>query len=195
MKHYKPTTPSRRHMSVVSYRNVLTRAKPEKSLTRGFKRGVGRNSAGRITVRHKGGGVKRSYREIDFHYDKIDIPATVKSVEYDPNRSGFISLLFYADGAKRYVLLPAGLKVGDKVITSEKADIKPGNRLPLKKIPVGTFVYNVEILPRSGAKMVRSAGNYAEEVAQDAPYTQVKLPSTEIGKIDVNKTQLLALLG
>jgi len=160
MKHYKPTTPSRRHMSVVSYRNVLTRAKPEKSLTRGFKRGVGRNSAGRITVRHKGGGVKRSYREIDFHYDKIDIPATVKSVEYDPNRSGFISLLFYADGAKRYVLLPAGLKVGDKVITSEKADIKPGNRLPLKKIPVGTFVYNVEILPRSGAKMIRSAGNF-----------------------------------
>ena len=131
---------------------------------------MGRNSAGRITVRHKGGGVKRSYREIDFKYDKIDIPATVSSVEYDPNRSGFISLLFYADGAKRYVLLPAGLKVGDKVLTSEKAEIKPGNRLPLKKIPVGSFLYNIEVLPMSGAKMVRSAGNFAELLARDSGY-------------------------
>ena len=172
-------------MSVVSYRNVLTRTEPEKSLTRGFKRGVGRNSAGRITVRHKGGGVKRSYRDIDFKYDKIDIPAMVKSVEYDPNRSGFISLLFYADGAKRYVLLPAGLKVGDKVITSEKADIKPGNRLPLKKIPVGTFLYNIEILPRSGAKMIRSAGNYAELLAHDGGYALLKMPSSEIRKVSL----------
>ena len=162
MKHYKPTTPSRRHMSVVSYRNVLTQSEPQKSLTRGFKKRRGqefRRSNNGPTQRRRS---KRSYREIDFKYDKIDIPATVSSVEYDPNRSGFISLLFYADGAKRYVLLPAGLKVGDKVITSEKADIKPGNRLPLKKIPVGTFIYNIEILPMSGAKMIRSAGAFAE---------------------------------
>ena len=146
---------------------------------------MGRNSAGRITVRHKGGGVKRSYRDIDFKYDKIDIPATVNSVEYDPNRSGFISLLFYADGAKRYVLLPAGLKVGDKVLTSENADIKPGNRLPLRKIPVGTFIYNVEILPMSGAKMIRSAGNFAELLAHDSGYALLKMPSTEIRKVSL----------
>ena len=170
-------------MSVVSYRNVLTRTEPEKSLTRGFKRGVGRNSAGRITVRHKGGGVKRSYREIDFKYDKINIPAAVNSIEYDPNRSGFISLIFYADGAKRYVLLPAGLKVGDRIIASENAEIKPGNRLPLKKIPVGAFIYNIEIMPKSGAKMVRSAGSFAELLAHDGGYALLKMPSNEIRKV------------
>lgn len=185
MKHYKPTTPSKRHMSVVSYRNVLTRTQPEKNLTRGFKRGVGRNSAGRITVRHKGGGAKRSYRDIDFKYDKLNIPAIVKSIEYDPNRSGFISLLFYADGAKRYALLPAGLKVGDKIISSENAEVKPGNRLPLKKIPVGTFIYNVEILPGSGAKMIRSAGNFAELLAHDSGYALLKMPSMEVRKVSL----------
>lgn len=185
MKHYKPTTPSRRHMSTVSYRNVLTRAEPEKSLTKGFKRGVGRNSAGRITVRHKGGGVKRSYREIDFKYDKKNIPATVSSVEYDPNRSGFISLLVYADGAKKYMLLPAGVKVGDKIIASDNAEIKPGNRLPLKKIPVGSLIYNIETLPNSGAKIVRSAGSFAELLAHDNNYALIKMPSSEVRKISM----------
>lgn len=185
MKHYKPTTPSRRHMSTVSYRNVLTRSEPEKSLTNGFKRGAGRNSAGRITVRHKGGGVKRSYREIDFKYDKKNIPATVSSVEYDPNRSGFISLLVYADGAKKYMLLPAGVKVGDKIIASDSAEIKPGNRLPLKKIPVGSLVYNIEILPNSGAKIVRSAGSFAELLAHDNNYALIKMPSSEVRKISM----------
>lgn len=185
MKRYKPTTPSRRHMSTVSYRNVLTRSEPEKSLTKGFKRGVGRNSAGRITVRHKGGGVKRSYREIDFKYDKKNIPATVSSIEYDPNRSGFISLLVYADGAKKYMLLPAGVKVGDKIIASDSAEIKPGNRLPLKKIPVGSLIYNIETLPNSGAKIVRSAGSFAELLAHDNNYALIKMPSSEVRKISI----------
>jgi len=170
-------------MSVVSYRNVLTRSKPEKSLTKGFKRAMGRNSAGRITVRHKGGGSKRSYREIDFKYDKKDIPAMVSSVEYDPNRSGFISLLVYADGAKTYALLPGGIKVGDKVLASENANIKPGNKLPLKKIPVGTFVYNMEVLPGSGAKLIRSAGSFGELLAHDNNYALIKMPSGEVRKI------------
>ena len=183
MKSYRPTTPSRRHMSVISYRNVLTRAEPEKNLTKGFKRGTGRNSAGRITVRHKGGGVKRSYREIDFQYDKKEIPAIIKSVEYDPNRSGFIALVSYADGAKRYTLLPAGVKVGDRIIVSEKADIKAGNRLPLKNIPVGAFIYNIEILPGSGAKLVRSAGSFAELSAHDGGYALIKMPSSEVRRV------------
>lgn len=171
---------------MVPYRGVLTRSEPEKSLTNGFKRGVGRNSAGRITVRHKGGGVKRSFREIDFKYDKKEIPAVIKSVEYDPNRSGFIALISYADGAKRYTLLPVGLRVGDKILVSENADIKPGNRLPLRKIPVGTFIYNIEILPSSGAKMVRSAGSFAELLAHDAGYALIKMPSTEVRKVSEN---------
>lgn len=186
MKSYRPTTPSRRHMTVVPYRKLLTRAKPEKSLTKGFKRGVGRNSAGRITVRHKGGGVKRAYREVDFKFDKINIPAIIKSVEYDPNRSGFISLVYYNDGSKRYMLLPLGVKVGDKVITAENADIKAGNRLPLRKIPVGTFVYNLEVLPGSGAKLVRSAGSFAELLAHDGGYALIKMPSSEVRKVHEN---------
>ncbi|MCK6462783.1 MAG: 50S ribosomal protein L2 [Candidatus Pacebacteria bacterium] len=183
MKFFKPTTPSRRQMSVISYRDVLTRSKPEKSLTKGFKRGTGRNSAGRITVRHKGGGVKRCYREIDFRLNKKEIPAVVKSVEYDPNRSGFIGLVTYADGEKRYALLPVGLRPGEKIIASENAEVKSGNRLPLKKIPVGTFIYNIEILPNSGAKLVRSAGSFAELLAHDGGYALLKMPSTEVRKI------------
>lgn len=186
MKHHRPTTPSRRHTTVISYRDVLTRANPEKSLTRGFKRGTGRNSAGRITVRHKGGGVKRLYREIDFKYDKKNIPAVIKSVEYDPNRSGFIALVNYLDGAKRYLLLPNGLKIGDKIVVSENAEIRAGNRLPLKNIPVGTFIYNIEILPDSGAKMVRSAGSFAELLAHDSHYALIKMPSSEIRRVSEN---------
>ena len=186
MKNYKATTPSRRHMTGIAYRDVLTRAKPEKSLTRGFKRDMGRNSDGRITVRHKGGGAKRSYREVDFKYDKKDIPGRIQSVEYDPNRSGFISLVVYPDGAKRYTLLPSGLKKNDKIITSVTADLKIGNRLPLEKISVGTFIYNVETQPGSGAKLVRSAGSFAELLAHDGDYSLIKMPSMEVRKISKN---------
>jgi large subunit ribosomal protein L2 len=183
MKTYRPTTPSRRKMTTVTYRGVITTNEPHKPLTKGFKRGVGRNAFGRITSPYKGAGHKRSYREIDFKYDKYDIPATIQTVEYDPNRSGFIALVAYRDGAKRYVLIPKSLKVGDTFIVSEKADLTPGNRLPLKSIPVGTFVYNLEIKPRAGAKLVRSAGVYAQVIAHDGGYTSIKLPSTEVRKV------------
>lgn len=186
MKTYKPTTPSRRHMTGISFRHILTATEPEKKLTKGFKRAVGRNAFGRITVRHKGGGVKKLYRNIDFRYDKKNISAVIKTIEYDPFRSGFISLVTYIDGEKRYVLLPMGLRPGDKIIASEKAEVKPGNRLPLKNIPVGTFIYNIEIKPEGGAKLVRSAGNYAELTAHDRGYVLIKLPSSEIRKIPDN---------
>lgn len=183
VKVYKPTTKSRRSMTGIDYRKVLTRQDPAKSLTKGFKRAVGRNSAGRITTRHKGGGAKRLYRLVDFKYNKINVPAKIDSIEYDPNRSGFIGLLVYSDGEKRYTLLPGGLKPGDKIFASETAEIKPGNKLPLKKIPVGSFVYNIEVKPGSGAKLARSAGNYAELIAQDREYALLKLPSGEVRKI------------
>ncbi len=183
MKKYKPTTDGRRGMSVVSYKKVLTESKPEKSLTKGFRRGSGRNNQGRITTRHKGGGVKRRFRDIDFMYNKIDIPAKVDSIQYDPNRSAFICLATYADGEKRYVIAPKGIKVGDKFIVSEEAPIETGSRMLLRNIPVGTFVYNVETKPRGGAKMARSAGNFLQVVANDDGYTSLKMPSTEIRKV------------
>jgi len=183
MKRYKPTTPSRRHMTSVTYRGVLTASKPKKSLTSGGKRSVGRNSAGRITVRHKGGGHKRLYRDIDFKYEKHDIPAKIETIEYDPNRSGFIALVIYRDGARKYILSPATMKVGDEFIVSEKTDIKVGNRMALRNIPSGTFVYNIELKPKSGARIARSAGSYAEVVANDEGYSQLKMPSGEIRKI------------
>jgi large subunit ribosomal protein L2 len=136
-----------------------------------------------ITTRHKGAGHKRLYRDIDFSYTKKDIPARIATVEYDPNRTGFIALVIYADGEKRYVLIPKTLKVGDKFLVSEKADLKPGNRLPLKNIPVGTFVYNVELKPQGGAKIARSAGNFVEVIAQDAGYTHLKMPSSEVRRV------------
>lgn len=183
MKSYKPTTPSRRKMTTVSYKGVITASEPYKPLTKGFKRGVGRNAFGRITSPYKGAGHKRSYREIDFMYDIVDIPAKVQSVEYDPNRSGFIGLVAYNNGAKRYVLVPKSVKVGDTFIVSEKADLNPGNRSMLRNIPVGTFVYNVEVKARGGSKLVRSAGVYAQVVAHDGGYTSIKLPSTEVRKV------------
>jgi len=186
MKKFKPTSPGRRNMSVIEHKKVLTAKKPEKSLTRGRKRAVGRNSAGRITTRHKGGGVKRKYREIDFKYNKHDIPAKVATIEYDPNRNAYIGLLNYADGEKRYIVVPQKIKVGDELLVSENAKVKLGNRLPLSKLPVGTFVYNVELKPNNGAKLIRSAGSYAEVVAQDGDVTQLKMPSTEIRKIRSN---------
>lgn len=170
-------------MTTIAYRDFLTVAEPHKPLTSGGKRHVGRNSDGRITTRHKGGGHKRLYRDIDFKYTKFGIPAKVETVEYDPNRSGFISLVCYRDGERRYHLLPKSIKVGSEILTSTEALVKAGNRLPLAKIPVGTFVYNVEVKPGSGAKLVRSAGTYAEVVAHDGGYTAIKMPSTEIRKV------------
>ena len=183
MKSYHPSTPSRRHMTTIPYRDYITATEPHKALTKGMKRDMGRNSAGRITVRHKGGGNSKLYRMVDFGYNKKDVPAKIATIEYDPFRTGFIALVNYADGEKRYVLVPKGMKVGDKFIVSETAPIEMGNRTPLKKIPVGTFVYNIEIKPKGGSKLVRSAGSFAQVIANDNGYTHIKLPSTEIRKV------------
>ncbi len=183
MKKYNPTSPSRRQLVSVDYRQYLTTNEPYKPLTTGGKRHVGRNSDGRITVRHKGGGHKRLYREIDFKYKNLDIPAKVETVEYDPNRSGFIALVCYRNGERCYHLLPKTIKVGDMIVASETAKIKAGNRLPLFKIPSGTFIFNVEVKPGSGAKLIRSAGSHAEVVAHDAGYATLKMPSSEIRKV------------
>lgn len=185
MKKYKPTSPGRRGMTVVSYRDVLTTKKnaPLKSLTMGRRSTGGRNSTGRTTNLYRGGGHKRTYREVDFAYNKKDIPAIVESIEYDPYRSGFIALVLFKDGERRYVLAPKGMAKGDEFIVSETAKPKSGNRLPLGSIPVGTFVFCIELLPGAGARMARSAGSYAEVVAHDAGYTLVKMPSTEVRRI------------
>lgn len=173
-------------MTNINYSKILTQKDPEKSLTFGKKRAVGRNNQGRITVRHKGSGHKRLHRMIDFAYDKINIPYTIKTIEYDPNRTGFIGLAVYKDGEKRYVLLHKNAKVGDEYITSETAPVSSGNRLPLKNIGVGAFVFNVELKPKGGAKIGRSAGNYIEIVARDAGYVDLKMPSSEIRKVSEN---------
>jgi large subunit ribosomal protein L2 len=183
MKSYRPTTKSRRHMTTASYKQVITATEPHKALTKGYKRAMGRNNAGRITTRHKGGGSKRLHRDIDFNYNKLDIEAKIETIEYDPNRSSFISLVCYKDGERRYVITPKSLAVGSTFIAAEKAPIKPGNKLPLRNIPVGTFVYGVELRPQGGAKLGRAAGNYIEVIAQDEGYTLVKLPSTEVRKV------------
>jgi large subunit ribosomal protein L2 len=188
MKKFKPTSPSRRNMSTIKYRDFLTATEPHKSLTKGFKRSVGRNNAGRITTRHKGGGHKKLYREIDFVYNKKDIPAKIETVEYDPNRTSFIALACYADGERRYVVVPQSMKPGDSFVVGENVKVSTGNRMPLSNIPVGTFVFNIELQYEGGSKLVRSAGNYAEVVAQDADakITQIKLPSSEIRKVKSN---------
>ena len=167
-------------MTSINYREFLTGSKPQKSLMKGQKANAGRNNRGRITMRHHGSGHKQVYRFVDFTYDKKDIPARVVTVEYDPYRTGFIGLVNYADGEKRYTLLPKGVKAGDTILTSEKAELKAGNRTMLKNIPVGTFVYNIEIKIGGGAKLVRSAGSFAQIVAHDAGYTHIKMPSTEV---------------
>ncbi|KKW19722.1 MAG: 50S ribosomal protein L2 [Parcubacteria group bacterium GW2011_GWA2_51_10] len=183
LKIYKPRTPGTRGMTTLNYRELLSGHRPTKALVSGGKRAVGRNAAGRITTRHKGGGHKRKFRAVDFRYDKKNIPAKIASIEYDPFRSGFIGLAIYADGEKRYVVLPQKMRVGDSFIVSETATVTVGNRLPLGKLPVGAFVYNIELKPGSGGKLVRSAGTYAEIVAQDAGYTHLKMPSTEIRRV------------
>lgn len=172
-------------MTVVSYRSVLTKHKsaPQKSLTKGKRSTGGRNAFGRTTNFYRGGGNKRTYREVDFTYNKKDVPARVESIEYDPFRSGFIALVCYADGERRYILAPRTLVVGSTFVVSETARPQVGNRLPLAKIPVGTFVYNVELKPGAGGRVARSAGNYAEVVAHDGGYTQLKMPSTEVRKV------------
>ncbi len=179
IKTYKPTTPARRQMSNVDY-SCLSKTGPERSLLTGKKKHSGRNSYGRITVRHQGGGNKQKYRIIDFKRNKTDVPATVKTIEYDPNRSVFISLIEYEDGEKAYILTPAETRVGDTVITGAHADIKPGNCLPLEMIPVGTIINSVELHPGKGAQMVRSAGAYAQLMAKENGYAQVRLPSGEV---------------
>tara|TARA_B100000508_G_scaffold116486_1_gene95874 strand:+ start:1369 stop:2235 length:867 start_codon:yes stop_codon:yes gene_type:complete len=185
VKKYNPTSPGRRDGSVIEYKKKLTSTKsnPLKKLTKGKRSTGGRNSSGRITTHYRGAGNKRTYRLIDFKYDKKDVPAKVETIEYDPNRSGFIALICYKDGERRYILAPQQLKAGDEIIVSETAKPKVGNRLPLSAIPVGTFVYNVEINPGAGARLARSAGNAAEVVAQDSRHTTLKMPSTEVRKV------------
>ena len=184
IKTYKPTTPSRRHMTVTDY-SQLSKVAPEKSLLEPLKKTSGRNSYGRITVRHKGGGVRRKYRIIDFKRNKVDMNATVLTLEYDPNRSAFIALVQYEDGEKRYILAANGLKVGDTVRSGADADIKPSNCLPLQNIPVGTFIHNIELYPGKGGQLVRSAGNMAQLMGKEDNYALIRLPSGEMRKVPI----------
>ncbi len=185
IKSYKPTTPSRRQMTVTDY-SCLSKVDPEKSLLAPLKKTAGRNSYGRITVRHRGGGSRRKYRIIDFKRDKQGMNATVLTLEYDPNRSAFIALVQYEDGEKRYIIAPNGLAVGDTVTSGSHADIKPGNALALSDIPVGTFIHNIELYPGKGAQLVRSAGNMAQLMGKEDKYVLVRLPSGEMRKIPAN---------
>ena len=179
IKTFNPTTPSRRNMTVLSFKG-LSKVKPEKSLLVKLKKTAGRNSYGRITVRHHGGGNKQKYRIIDFKRQKLDMPATVLTLEYDPNRSAPIALIQYEDGVKAYILAPEGLKIGDQVLSSAAADIKPGNCLPIANIPVGTIIHNIELYPGKGAQLVRSAGVAAQLMAKENGKAQVRLPSGEV---------------
>ena len=185
IKVYKPTINSRRNMSVTDY-SVLSKVEPEKSLLAPLNKKAGRNSYGRITVRHRGGGNRRKYRIIDFKRQKFDVEATVKTLEYDPNRSAFIALVEYADGEKSYIIAPNGMKVGDTVVAGETADIKPGNALPLANIPTGTFIHNVELYPGRGAQLARSAGNQAQLMAKENGLALLRLPSGELRNVPVN---------
>ncbi|MBQ8605440.1 MAG: 50S ribosomal protein L2 [Clostridia bacterium] len=186
IKTYKPTTPGRRQMTNVDY-SGLSKVAPEKSLLTHVKKHSGRNSYGRITVRHQGGGNKRKYRIIDFKRNgKIGVPAVVDSIQYDPNRSAFIALIVYEDGEKAYIIAPEGLAVGDKIVSGPEADIKVGNTLPLENIPVGTFINNIELNPGKGAQLVRSAGNSAQLMAKEDGFALIRLPSGEVRKVRLN---------
>jgi len=182
IRKYKPTSPGRRAMTCSTFEEVTT-SEPEKSLLLPMKRTGGRNCYGRITSRHMGGGHKRKFRIIDFRRDKLDVPAKVASIEYDPNRSSRIALLHYVDGEKRYILAPVGLKVGDTVVSSERADMKPGNTLLLRNIPTGSLIHNVELKIGKGAQMVRSAGSYGQLMAKEGKYAQIRMPSGEVRKV------------
>ena len=195
IKTYKPTTPSRRHMSVSGFDGVDKHAKPQKELVEVLKKHSGRNSYGRITVRHQGGGNRKKYRVIDFKRDKMDVPATVLRLEYDPNRSAYIALVEYTDGERRYILAPVGLNVGDTVLSSAAADIKPGNALPLANIPVGTVIHNIELYPGKGAQLVRSAGVAAQLMAKENGMATVRLPSGEYRKVRLNCIACIGQVG
>ena len=195
IKTYKPTTPSRRHMSVSGFDGVDKHAKPQKELVEVLKKHSGRNSYGRITVRHQGGGTRKKYRVIDFKRDKMDVPATVLRLEYDPNRSAYIALVEYTDGERRYILAPVGLNVGDTVLSSAAADIKPGNALPLANIPVGTVIHNIELYPGKGAQLVRSAGVAAQLMAKENGMATVRLPSGEYRKVRLNCIACIGQVG
>ena len=195
IKFFKPYTPSRRNMTVCAFDGVDKKAKPERSLLEPLKKSSGRNSYGRITVRHRGGGCKRKYRIIDFRRDKLDMPAVVQRLEYDPNRSAFIALVKYEDGELRYMLAPYGLKAGDTVVSSSAADIKPGNCLPFANIPVGTIIHNIELYPGKGAQLVRSAGNMAQLMAKEGKYALVRLPSGEMRNVPVNCIATIGQVG
>jgi large subunit ribosomal protein L2 len=194
IKTMKPTTPARRYQTYSTFEEI-TSVEPEKGLTKPVKKTGGRNNAGRLTSRHRGGGHKRKYRVVDFRREKTDIPAKVKTIEYDPNRSARIALVSYADGEKRYIVAPVDLKVGDPVITSASADIKPGNTMPLRNIPLGSLIHNVELRPGKGAQMVRSAGTYAQLMAKEGDYAQVRLPSGEVRKVFIECKATIGQVG
>jgi len=194
VKLYKPTSPGRRGMSVVTFEEI-TRIEPEKSLLAPLKQKAGRNNQGRITVRHRGGGHKQRYRIIDFKRDKHGIPATVSTVEYDPNRTARIALVTYADGEKRYILAPVGLKVGDKIMSGPTAEIRVGNALPIYRIPLGTQVHNIELQQGKGGQLVRSAGTSAQLLAKEGTYAQVRMPSGEVRLISQNCLATIGQVG
>ena len=194
IKSFKPYSAGRRFMTVASFEEITT-DKPEKSLVERLKKNGGRSQQGRLTVRHQGGGHKRLYRIIDFKRNKDGIPAKVATIEYDPNRSARIALLNYADGEKRYIIAPNGLKVGDQVMSGPEADIKPGNALPLKNIPVGTLLHNVELKIGAGAQLVRSAGAYAQLMAIEGDYATLRMPSGEMRKVHVNCRATIGVVG
>ncbi len=185
IKKYKPTTPGLRGMTVSTFEEI-TETTPEKSLTKTLKKSAGRNNRGCITVRHRGGGTRKKYRIIDFKRNKDGIPATVKTIEYDPNRSANIALLYYADGEKRYIIAPDKLKIGDVLFSGPEADIVTGNALPLENIPLGTLIHNIELKPGKGGQLCRAAGNAAQLMAKEGKYAQVRLPSGEVRKIAMN---------
>ena len=195
IKTFKPYTPARRNMTVSAFDGVDKKAKPERSLVETLKKNAGRNSYGHITVRHKGGGNKRKYRVIDFKRQKLDMPATVQRIEYDPNRSAFIALIKYEDETLSYILAPYGLNAGDQVISSASADIKPGNCLPIANIPVGTVIHNVELQPGHGAQLVRAAGGAAQLMAKEGELAQVRLPSGEVRYVRMNCTACIGQVG
>ena len=195
IKTYKPYTAARRGMTVSGFDGVDKKAKPERSLVETLKKNSGRNSYGHITVRHRGGGNKRKYRVIDFKRQKLEMPATVERLEYDPNRSAFIALIKYEDGTLSYILAPNGLKAGDVVVSSANADIKPGNCLPIANIPVGTVIHNVELQPGHGAQLVRSAGTAAQLMAKEGELAQVRLPSGEVRYVRTACTAVVGQVG
>ena len=194
IKSFNPYTPSRRHMTVVD-RTELSTAAPEKSLTVSLKKNAGRNAQGKITVRHRGGGPKRKYRIIDFKRNKDGVPATVKSIEYDPNRTANIALIAYADGQKAYILAPEGLKVGQKVMNGADAEIAVGNCLPLENIPVGTQIHNIELMPGKGGQLVRAAGNSAQLMAKEGKYATLRLPSGEMRMVPIGARATIGVIG